>query len=183
MVRQCSPFETTAIFIIIYFSLRIIICELKVLDCSTFFYCLSVSRMRATYTDKWIIAPKTKEELDDCRHEFNLFGLTGAFSFQDGVHIYWRGCSANLKHHNTGKEGYPTRTFQVHVNWRRRIMSVSTGQSGSINDKTAIQHDPLIQRVLTEPLFTQHEFQLCDDQGAVTTLKGVYVIVDGTFTL
>ena len=59
----------------------------------------------------------------------------------DVVHIGWDCCPAALKVLYEGKEGYPIIGFQVISSYRKEILYVSIGYSGTRNDKQIMKVD------------------------------------------
>jgi hypothetical protein len=66
-----------------------------------------------------------------------------------------------------------------------RALYVSPGFAGAKNDKTICKYDAYIQKVKTDPMFTEMTFELYkeDGNGSIVkeTEKGAYLIVDGGY--
>ena len=62
---------------------------------------------------KHVSMPETLEEIAAARGEFTRAGLDGAIGSMDCVHIWWDNCPAGASNLHTGKEKYPTRSFEV----------------------------------------------------------------------
>jgi len=56
-----------------------------------------------------------------------------------------------------------------------------TGFPGAVNDKLGVRYDAYIQRMRTDPLFTNYEYPLYDSQGNLTMHRGAWAIVDGGY--
>jgi hypothetical protein len=122
--------------------------------------------------------PKTKEEIDSHCHEYKAAGFPGCIGSYDCVHVRWWACSANLKQFATGKEKYPTRAFEVTVNHRRVILSVTSGFYGSVNDMSIVKFDAAVNSLRREPHFLNYEYELYDCNGDLITEKGNWEICD-----
>ena len=105
-------------------------------------------------------------------------------------HIRWWACPKELTNLCTGKEHYPTLSFQVIVDHGRMIRHVSGGEHGSLNDINICQLDELIKNDLTGLLtsdglrrnkYGNLVFNLIDKNGKVMVVKGAYVITDGGY--
>ena len=68
----------------------------------------------------------TDEYLNRVLEVYSRLGLPGCVGIMDCTHIKWSMCPKGKRFHATGKEGYPTVSFQVAVDHERRIIHVST---------------------------------------------------------
>ena len=66
--------------------------------------------------------------------------------------------------------------FEAFMN---KVVNISAGFPGSTNDKTGVRYDAYIQRLRSDPLFTNYEYPLYDSQGRTITGKGAWAIVVG----
>ena len=107
---------------------------------------------------KFVAPPKNKEELEKAMADYLVLGLNGAFVSIDGVHIHWDKCPNAMKHQYTGKEGFPTVSFNCAVYHDGRFAHVSSGLYGSANDKTAIRFDGFVHDIRTKPFYLQAQF-------------------------
>ena len=55
------------------------------------------------------------------------------------------------------------------------------GFPGAVNDKMGVRYDAYIERLRTDPLFTNYEYPLYDSQGNVTMNRGAWAIVDSGY--
>jgi len=74
--------------------------------------------------------PTTEQELLECMTEYTAMGLPGCFGSVDATHVPLDRCPASLRQLHTGKEGFPTRVYNMAVNHRRQIMSITFGFEG-----------------------------------------------------
>jgi len=82
----------------------------------------------------------------------------------------------SLRQYHVGKEGYPTRTYQVVVNHTRRILSVTPGLPGATSDKTVAMNDLFLEEMRANPVYTQFRFELYDSAGDAQPHKGLFLI-------
>ena len=132
------------------------------------------------YYDCWVYPPRTEEELRASMDAYYRQGLAGIFGETDCTHIYWLRCTASEKAKHTGKEGYPTRAYEITANQSGRIFSVSKGQYGTRNDLTIVLFDGFM-RMLREGLYANVEFSLFDRFGNEKKMKGPATLVDGGY--
>jgi hypothetical protein len=71
------------------------------------------------------------EEVAKAERTFACCGLPGCVTSMDGVHIAWERCPATKRPMYSGKEGYPTVAFNVHVTHNKKIVSVSGPYPGA----------------------------------------------------
>ena len=92
--------------------------------------------------ERYISFPKDEASLRQVSRQYASLGLPGCCGSIDVVHIGWDACPANLLHLFKGKESYPSIAYEVIVNQRREIMSVTDGHPGARNDKHICRLDP-----------------------------------------
>ena len=107
-------------------------------------------------------------------------GFPGAIGSMDGVQIAWEGCPFALKHHCTGKEGYPTLGFNVVVTHNLIIQHVTPVMAGRYNDKTKIRYDTFVQN-LRSGKYDKLSYNVYSADGTVTKRNDVYVINDNGY--
>jgi hypothetical protein len=101
----------------------------------------------------YVSAPLSEVDVTSHMHEFNLAGFPGCIGSTDATHIAVEKCSYRLKNnHLGGKQHLTTRTFNLTVNHRRRILSTTIGMPGRWNDKTVVLFDNFV-RGIYEGLF------------------------------
>ena len=97
----------------------------------------------------------------------------------DVVHVrQWR-CRQNLKQLSTGKEKYPSRAYEVICNHRKKILHVTKGFYGSVNDKTIVRFDKAANDV-KKGLYKQTT-EVFDRNGSIKTMKGGFLICDNGY--
>jgi hypothetical protein len=151
-----------------------------------------------------IRAPSTVEEIRECVEPYRNVGFDGAIGSTDCTHIpvcmstclrslhclmVWRWCMSiqwdsvpfSLRNQHIGKEGYPTRVFEMTVNHNRLVLSVTAGFPGTVADITVARSDGFIDRLRTSP-YTDIEYHLLNRAGTETLHRGVYLITDNGYT-
>lgn len=86
--------------------------------------------------------------------------------------------------HRGQKSKHGTRTFNMTVNHRRRILGTTRGHPGSWNDKTLVLFDEFLRGIKRGEILQDVEFELFEDRnGEIVTVKytGVWVIVDNGY--
>ncbi|KAH8051341.1 Plant transposon protein [Aureococcus anophagefferens] len=81
---------------------------------------------------------------------------------------------------HVGKEGYPTRAFNVAVTHTKRIISSTVGHPGARNDKSIVRYDKFVQLVKEKKVLNV-SYELDTPDGGVVTEHGAYGIVDGGY--
>ena len=74
-------------------------------------------------------------------------GFPGAAGAIDCVHVPWGRCPTGLKGTCTGKEGFPTVSYEVTCNMCMRMTHCESGFAGTINDKTISRVDYMVEQV------------------------------------
>lgn len=112
---------------------------------------------------------------------YDLLGFTGAIGSTDVTHIKWSCCPFSWARQYTGKEGFATIAYQAIVDHTGRVLAVTKGYAGSMNDKTIIRYDAAVAKIKTDPVYTQKEYTLFREDGSTFTRKGNYSIVDNGY--
>jgi hypothetical protein len=83
------------------------------------------------FFESCIRAPQTEEEIKNAMAPYAQRNMNGCIASTDGVHIRWDKCPQSQKVTHKGKEGYPTRGFNVSGLHTGQIVSVTPGFSGT----------------------------------------------------
>ena len=121
------------------------------------------------------------EEINVVMKEFADVGIPGAVGSADCAHVRWDKCPAKFYSYFKGKEPYASIAYEVTVTHKKRIIAVSSGHYGSMNDKTIVRFDDFICRIKDKRLYDDIEFELYSAEGGVVKEKGLYLIVDGGY--
>ena len=85
-----------------------------------------------------------KEELAKHTAEFEMAGMPGTHASSDATSIIHEMCVWRLRRiHKSGKSKHPTRTYNMMVNHRRRILGTTRGHPGSWNEKPSFYLIPI----------------------------------------
>ena len=87
-------------------------------------------------------------------------GFPGCVGMTDGVHVSVDMVPWSLHNDHLGKEGSPTRGFNVTGDYRRIIHFVHRSHAGGDNDKTLSRYDEHMQRIKLKELYADVEFDL-----------------------
>ena len=131
---------------------------------------------------KYVTMPSTIEELRDCEAEYRSAGFPGCIGSTDATHIPLEKVSFGLRQAHLGyKMSGTTRTYNLTVNHRRKILHSTTGHPGRWNDKTLVRFDGFMRQIREGQFNSTMSFVLSDEHGRDVTLKGAYVIVDNGY--
>jgi len=135
--------------------------------------------------NKYVVYPKNFEEAKDHMKEYTVAGLPGALGSTDATHITTWQCEYNLRNnHLGGKSSSTTRSYNITVNHRRRILHSTRGGPGRWNDKTMVLFDTFVRGIRDGDHLNDVEFELFERRhGDIITIKyrGGYVIVDNGY--
>lgn len=102
----------------------------------------------------------TVEEVEAAEAKYRQLGLPGIVCSMDGVHVAWDKAPYKYKFMYSGKEGYCTVCWNVHVLPTCRIVYVAPCKAGASNDKTAVRFDALVGALRKLPLFTERQWRV-----------------------
>ena len=77
---------------------------------------------------KFVYTPTDKYELVGVEAAYAAVGLPGAIGSMDVVHVAWAMCPAGLAHLATGKEGYPSVTYNVICDHESLTLATTSGR-------------------------------------------------------
>jgi len=132
----------------------------------------------------------TGEELNAVLAIYQKLGFPGCIGSMDCTHVKWLCCPAELTNLCTGKEGFPTLSFQIVVDHARKINHVSVSGFGTMNDINICQVDVIVRNnthgLLDETgrnrnRYKDVEFTVFDENGQPVIIKGAYIITDGGY--
>jgi hypothetical protein len=150
----------------------------------TFFHCF-IEVGSTILFDKYVRTPVTVEEMRNHTHEFEMAGMPGTLGSSDATHILHEKCSYRLRRlHLGGKSKHPTRTYNITVNHRRRILGTTCGHPGSWNDKSLVLFDSFMIGIKRGEIFDDNIFELLEIvDGKVVSVKyrGAWIVVDNGY--
>ncbi|CAN0414918.1 unnamed protein product, partial [Ectocarpus sp. 12 AP-2014] len=136
---------------------------------------------REMYDEHIYLPSEPNGELDHVMKQYDRLGFSGAMVSMDVTHIGWSKCPYIFARSYTGKEGVPTTGYQVTVSHAGREIAVTEGLTGSTNDKTIICWDAAVEKIRTNKQFTEKTFDVYNEDGTTTTLKGRCLLVDNGY--
>ena len=133
-----------------------------------------------TYIYPVFVQFPTGKELDKVMHTYSQLVLPGAVGSMDCTHVKWMACPKGERFGAVGKEGFPTLSFQVVVDHRKKVLHVSQWFLGATPDKTICKNDLFSLGVINGSL-QDISYELYNAAGEKYKCKGAYVIVDGGY--
>jgi len=107
-------------------------------------------------------------------------GFPGAWGSMDATHVWWNQCPVSFSNLCTGKEGYPTLTFNCIVDHYRYIQYTSIAYYGSIPDIAIAQMDELPRRLMCG-VMSSVVFFIFLASGLLVKCFGAYLICDAGY--
>jgi hypothetical protein len=126
----------------------------------------------------------TGDELNKVLDIYRRLGFPGCIGSMDCTHVRWLCCPAELTNLCTGKEGFPTLSFQIVVDHARKINHVSVSGFGTMNDINICQVDVIVRNntygLLDDTgrnrnLYKDVEFTIFDENGQPIIIKGAFL--------
>ncbi len=131
---------------------------------------------------KFVTMSSIIEEFRDCEPEYRSAGFPGCRGSTDATHIHLEKVSFGLSQAHLGyKMSVTTRTYNLTVNHRQKILHGTTGHPGRWNDKTLVRFDGFMQQPQDGKFNSTMSFGLSNEDGRDVTIKGAYVIVDNRY--
>lgn len=128
-----------------------------------------------------VVPPSTEEEIRASMLPYTGAGVPGCFCSCDAVRIRCWAVNHNLRNENIGKEGFPTKTFQLSCGYNGRVFSCTRAHSGKEPDVTITKTDLFLLRVRNDPLFTNLEWDYIKQDGTAGRSRGAWVLVDNGY--
>lgn len=132
------------------------------------------------FFQEWISLPEGSE-FEQSQKEYSMLGFPNCVGSMDATHLHWMRCPEFAKSDHSGKEGFPTRAFNVVVLHNGRIIHITRGHPGARNDKNIVRYDSFANRMRFKGLYKDLEFEIHQDDGTVIKLKGGYLISDNGY--
>ena len=139
-----------------------------------------------TLYEKYVSLPEDGEEAKGGSAEYWAADFPGCISSGDATHIAMNRCYFQLKQHNySHKLKSPSRTYNMHVTHRRRILHTTPGHPGRWNDQSLQLFDSYAKALRDGKRFDDLVFELKERRGdgTVKTVKycGAWEIVDNGY--
>jgi len=129
----------------------------------------------------WIVYPKTKEDARESLSVYARLGVPGIVASTDCTHVSWGRCPAQLGVVYTGKEHFPSISYEVSCDHSKKVLWVTDGHPGSRNDITIIKADEFLQRVLNREILQDVTYELFDKDGKAYTCEGAHIMLDNGY--
>jgi hypothetical protein len=141
---------------------------------------------RSTLFQEYVITPRTQEEAEIHMREMREAGFHGSVGSQDATHIGMERCSYDRWNmHKGAKLNMPSRTYNMTVSHRRRILSTTTGHPARWNDKTLVLFDSFTTGIRKGELLSDVTYNLFEKDGdgevKEVTYKGGWLLVDNGY--
>jgi hypothetical protein len=146
------------------------------------FFLLFCAKVALHLCKEYIKFPSSVADIRECVATYADENLPGCMGSIDCVHVPWPKALASVRSWFVGKEGIPTVAFQVIVNHKRKILSVSQPHPGAHNDKTIASMDPALHAIRTLQAFITFPWT-CLTAAGEAAAHGVYLICDGGYHL
>ena len=119
-----------------------------------------------------IVAPTTPAAAAHHMHEMQTAGFHGALGSIDATHVVMLNCKFGERQaHLRFQLKQTSRTYNIVVNHRRRILSSTGGHPAWWNDKTIVLFDNFVRDIKSGNILADNEFELFeyDEDKIVTT--------------
>ena len=114
-----------------------------------------------------------------------MAGMPGTPGSSDATSIIHEQCAWRLRRlHKGGKSKHPTRTYNITVNHRRRILGSTKGHPGSWNDKTVVLFDTFTKAIKRGDILQDNIFELLEKRGdeiVKVKYRGIWIVVDNGY--
>ncbi|KAL7544770.1 hypothetical protein ACHAWF_008135 [Thalassiosira exigua] len=127
-----------------------------------------------TMYNKYFVLPADGSEVKEWADEYAMAGFPGCISSGDATHIGMLRCHHRLKqHHKSFKLNMPTRTYNMHVTHRRRILHSTPGHPGRWNDQSLQRFDSYCSLLYEGDRFQDLVFELnqLSSDGSMKTVR------------
>ena len=152
--------------------------SVKESTCNYLFKKFVVNYSRVFY-DNYVYFPKGSELLD-IMEVYRRLGFPGCVGSIDCTHIKWAACNTDNKWKATGKEGFPTLSFEAIVSHDRRCLHISVAFLESYNDITISKNDECVRKIVAGSL-ADVEYILYDEDGVPHVCTGAYMLSDNGY--
>lgn len=129
---------------------------------------------------------RTSAECATHMNEFTKAGFNGCIGSTDATHIIIEKCQYRLRQsHLGGKLNLTAHTYNMTVNHRCRIFSITQGYPARWNDKTLVFFDDFVRGIYEGDLMQDVTFKLLqkDQNGNIieVTYRGPWLITDNGY--
>ena len=128
---------------------------------------------------EYIRAPTDIEEISSIVAEYARRGFPGAIGSIDCTHIPWARVPAEQATRYIGKEGFPTISYEVVCTHSTRVLGITRGHAGALNDIQISGRDPFVAK-LRRGVYAAMGWTLRTVHGWVMR-TGLYLISDNGY--
>jgi hypothetical protein len=113
--------------------------------------------------NRYVMAPQTVADAKHHSLEFEMAGLAGAIGSMDATHVVVDKVPFSHRQAHLGpKQSCTSRTYNITVNHRRRILGTTEGHPARWNDKTIVRFDKFACGLKEGTILSDFEFELYD---------------------
>ena len=139
-----------------------------------------------TLYEHYVKTPSTTADVSHHTYEMEKAGFHGCIGSMDATNVKIEMCRAFLAQVHKGfKASFTSRTYNITVNHRRRILSSTSGHPARWNDKTLVRYDQFASgiqngEVLSDTIFYLYEY---DEEQNITKKKyiGNWILADNGY--
>jgi hypothetical protein len=147
--------------------------------CSTIFKQFS-KNFRQQFQQQFLPIP-SESDIKKSMEAYDDLGIPGTIGSVDVTHVHWDKCPVRHTMLCTGKEGYPTLAYQAVVDHAGKLLHITPGFFGAMNDKNITNFDKFLSDVRYQRLYQDIEYEMYDYDGKITKYKGIHFICDGGY--
>ena len=130
----------------------------------------------------YVKMPDTVHDLQECEAAYKMAGFPGCIGSTDATHIVLEKVSYSHRQEHLGfKSSCTTRTYNLTVNHKRRILHSTRGHPGRWNDKTLVRFDHFMEQLRNGSFNDTMSFDLFKATDEKVRMNGAYVIVDNGY--
>lgn len=125
--------------------------------------------------NRYVMAPQTVADAKHHSLEFEMAGLAGAIGSMDATHVVVDKVPFSHRQAHLGpKQSCTSRTYNITVNHRRRILGTTEGHPARWNDKTIVRFDKFACGLKEGTILSDFEFELYDYSSNMDVKKVKY---------
>ena len=148
----------------------------------TSFFKIFCKTLRERFYPMYVKSPSTEEEIASAMKGYTDAGFPGVIGSADGVRVRMWNCSYNLKNQNiNGKQGVPTRLFDVVVSFTTEIFHTTKSYDGAKNDFDISAANPFLKKFRRDGEYTNIEWKYLDGEGVECSSRGLALLSDNGY--
>ena len=140
----------------------------------------------STLYDLYVSYPTEKEDVNYHAQEMEQAGFHGCIASTDATHVTMNRCPISRSNEHMGhKEGLPSRSYNISVNHRRRILHTTRGHPARWNNKTLATFDEFIMKIKNGIILSDYHYSLFekDEEDNIVTKSyyGCWILCDNGY--